>query len=117
MRRADSSAQHVQLTVRLRIPDLNLQEALRDAVHLLDLAHARTAVRNYGPRHRAWNGAGRTVCARPASRGSSKDVARANGDGVVIAGEEEAEVDGMVQPGPVCSDATFAVFRFVPVLG
>jgi hypothetical protein len=66
--------------MRLRVADLDLEEALGDAVHLLYL----------GVRQRALltgrGASARTVCERPWRRGSSKDVARANGDGADMAG-------------------------------
>ena len=69
--------QRAQHTVSLWIPNLNLKEALRDTVHLLNLDQYQRRVPSLGP---YW----RTVCSRPPIRESSKALERANGDTVAI---------------------------------
>ena len=67
------------LTVRLGIAHLDLQEALRDAVHLLDLGSPRQggcALQSIVEQL--------TVCSRPPRRGSSNTLLRAKGDTVVV---------------------------------
>ena len=67
------------LTVRLGIAHLDLQEALRDAVHLLDLCSPRQAgcaLQSIVEQL--------TVCSRPPRRGSSKTLLRAKGETVVM---------------------------------